>query len=306
MMVNKGKHFKNGKLSGPSFTGNKKHQVGMVVLAVVAILLGIVTFATVTTSQSVQQFYTLEKVRRDAESIQIELKQHAKNIARALRSQNVSNVLTTTNSANLTTTVLVSELEGVDGQLLTQFEVSVSHDIDNTAYTARFLRYPSLLRLPTSAQQFSWDNQVTNWLFNRDASTLNANFFAEGESLTQCHNMSPANMYWITGDCVLDNSDLSHNSSSNPVLLIVADGDLTLQANTHFYGLILMLSSSPTTFTLRVASSASISGTYVSNTPFNEQINGALTLSTSLLRALQENTRLAKIIPIPGTSYDNE
>ena len=109
MMVNKGKNFKNGKLSGPSFTCNKKHQVGMVVLAVVAILLGIVTFATVTTSQSVQQFYTLEKVRRDAESIQIKLKQHAKNIARALRSQKVSNVLTTTNSANLTTTVQVSE-----------------------------------------------------------------------------------------------------------------------------------------------------------------------------------------------------
>ena len=89
-------------------------------------------------------------------------------------------------------------------------------------------------------------------------------------------------------------------------LLIVADGDLTLQAHTHLYGLIVMLSSSHSPYTLRVASSASISGTYVSNAPVTEQINGTATLSTPLLKALQENTVLAKIIPIPGTSYDHD
>ena len=306
MTVEKRKQFFNARRGCQSYTGNKKHQEGVVVLAVVAILLGIVTFATVTASQSVQQFYTSEKARRNAESNQVELKMHVKNVARALRSQNVLSALTTTDVAHLSTTVLVSELEGIDSQPLTQFEVSVSHDSTNATHTAKFLRYPSLLRLPTSAQQFSWDSQLTNWLFNRDASALSANFFAEGESLTQCHNMLSGSVFWITGDCVLDPSDLPHNSSSNPVLLIVADGDLTLQANTHLYGLIVMLSSSHNSYTLRVASSASINGSYVSNAPVTEQINGTATLSTPLLKALQENTVLAKIIPIPGTSYDDD
>lgn len=122
MTVEKRKQFFNARRGCQSFTGNKKHQEGMVVLAVVAILLGIVTFATVTTSQSIQQFYALEKVKRNAESNQVELKLHVKNVARALRSQHVLTALTATDVAHLSTTILVSELEGIDSQPLTQFE----------------------------------------------------------------------------------------------------------------------------------------------------------------------------------------
>lgn len=305
MKVKKREAFDHLRLSSLCLIDRVKMQSGMAMLAVVAIILSIVTFATLTTTQSVQQFYTHEKVRRDSESSKVSLKQHLKSVAGALRSQSATNALNTTDVDYLSTTIEVSALEGTEGQPLTHFKVKVSHDSDNSAYTTHFLRYPSLLRLPTPSQHLSWDNQVTNWLFNRDISSLSASFFAESESLTQCHNMLPANVYWITGNCILSSNALAHHSGSNPILLVVVNGNLTLQANTHVYGLIVMLSTSHNSFTLKVASSASITGTYVANTPITEQINGAIALSTPLLQTLQASTPLAKIMPIPGTAYDD-
>lgn len=279
-------------------------QQGMAVLTIVAILLSAITFATLSTSQKVQQYYAIEKVRQHTENSQVMLKQHIRGIASALRTQSVSSVLNTINNTNFLTTIQVDELEGAQHQPLTHYEISVSHDTENIKYKAKFLRYPALLRIPTPAQQFSWDSELTQWLFNRDVTALSADFFPSSITATQCHNIVPASIYWIDGNCVLDSSALSHSSNSQPTLLFVVNGDVSLSANTHFYGLIVMLSTTSSSYTLNVSASATVTGAYVSNAPIYSNINGIIAPSPALLKTLQAHTALAKIIPIPGAWYD--
>ena len=279
-------------------------QRGMAVLAIVAILLSVVTFVTITTSQNVQQFFTIHKSRQDTMSSHSTMKQQVKDVAMALQTQNVSTALNTTSSPLLSTTIHKENLVGVEQQPLIHYEVTVSHNAENIQYKASFLRYPSLLRLPTAAQQFSWDNQLTHWLFNRNEAELSAAFFPNSVAATHCHNLAHATIYWINGDCELTSGDLTHTSSSTPILLMVVDGDLTISANAHFFGLIVMLSTTSSSYELNLASSSSITGAYVSNTPLQSHISGAVTPTIGLLRTLQASTYMAKIIPIPGTWYD--
>ena len=279
-------------------------QQGIAVLAIVAILLSVVTFATITTSQTVQQYYAIQKIRQDSESFQAILKKHLKDLAMALRTQSVSAALNTTNKPFLSTTVHQESLKGVGEQSLTHYEISVSHNAENIKYKANFLRYPALLRLPTAAQLLSWDNQLTHWLFNRSEAELSAAFFPNSITTSHCYNLADATVYWINGDCVLTHSDLTHTSSSAPVLLLVVDGDLTISANTHFFGLIIMLSTTTATHELNLAHSSSIKGAFVSNTQLQKQINGLLMPSAQVLSNLQASANIAKIIPVPGTWYD--
>ncbi|WP_251140151.1 hypothetical protein [Alteromonas sp. ALT199] len=282
----------------------KAKQQGMAVLAIVAILLSVVTFTTITTSQNVQQYYAIQKVRQDTVSSHSILKNHLKEVATALRTQSVSTALNTSNKPFISTTVHEESLKGAGQQLLTHYEVSVSHNAENIKYKASFLRYPALFRLPTAAQLFSWDNQLTQWLFNRSVPELSAAFFPKSVTASHCYNLVDASVYWINGDCVLAGSDLTHTSSLAPALLIVVDGDLTLSTNTHFFGLIIMLSTTSATHELHLAHSSSIKGAFVSNTQLQKQIYGLLTPSAQVLSNLQASTQMAKIIPVPGTWYD--
>ena len=148
-----------------SYFFNSKEQ-GMAILAIVGILLSVVTFTTIITSQNVQQYYAIQKIRQDTKSANAIVKKHLKDVVMALRTQSVSTVLNTLNEPFLSKTVHTESLEGVEQQPLTHYEVSISHNSENIKIKANFLRYPALLRLPTAAQLFSWDSQVTHWLFN--------------------------------------------------------------------------------------------------------------------------------------------
>ena len=284
---------------------SKAKQKGMAVLAIVAILLSVVTFTTIITTQNVQQYYAIQKIRQETVSSHSQLKKHLKEVATALQTKSVLTALNTTNQPFLSTTVHEESLTGVGQQPLTHYEISVSHSAENIKYKANFLRYPALLRLPTAAQLFSWDSQLTTWLFNRNLAELSAAYFPNSVTASHCYNLVDASIYWINGDCVLSHSDLTHTSSSAPVLLIVMDGDLTISANTHFFGLIMMLSKTPATHELHLTHSSSIKGAFVSNTQLQKQINGALMPSAQVLSTLQTGSQMAKIIPIPGTWYDN-
>jgi len=48
-----------------------RFQQGIAVLGIVAILLGAITFSAISTSQQVQQFYTIEKTKRDTEKAHV-------------------------------------------------------------------------------------------------------------------------------------------------------------------------------------------------------------------------------------------
>jgi hypothetical protein len=118
-------------------------------------------------------------------------------------------------------------------------------------------------------------------------------------------DLPPASIFWIEGDCQLDNEDIAHSDENQPLMLLIVDGDLSLHADTQFHGLIVMLSTTPYTHTLHVSPEASIKGAYVSNHPLNTNLDGPLTPSTAVLKNLQSHTTLAKIIPIPGSWYSN-
>lgn len=283
-----------------------RHQQGMAVLGIVIILLSAITFVTVSTSQQVQQFYSIEKAKWDAEQNHLTSMQKVKEIAKFLRINSASQTLNMVSTPDETTLIKQIDLMGEQEQPLQHFEVSIFQDKEDTFYTAKFLRYPSLLRLPTSVQRFSWDNTVTEWLFNRKIDVLSAAYFPQTAVKTDCVDLSPATIFWIEGDCQLDNRDIAHSNDSHPLMLLIVDGDLSLHADTHFHGLIVMLSTTAHSHTLHVAPSASIKGTYVSNTPLNANVYGSLTPSTTVLKTLQAHTTLAKIIPIPGSWHSND
>lgn len=286
-------------------TAPLRFQQGIAVLGIVAILLSAITFSAISTSQQVQQFYTIEKTKRDTEKANVTHMQQVKEIATLLRSHSVSQTLNRIDTSNATILIEQTDLVGEEQQSLQHFDVRVSQDESNTIFTAKFLRYPSLLRLPTSTQQLSWDNQLTEWLFNRSIEHLSATYFPQSVAKQDCVNLPPASIFWIEGDCQLDNEDIAHSDENQPLMLLIVDGDLSLHADTQFHGLIVMLSTTPYTHTLHVSPEASIKGAYVSNHPLNTNLDGPLTPSTAVLKNLQSHTTLAKIIPIPGSWYRN-
>jgi len=283
-----------------------RHQRGMAVLAIVAILLSVITFTTISSSQQVQQFYAIDNEMRKAEQARVSFKRQLRDIAESLRTNSVPLTVDKVDIPNVTTAIEVLELEGDQQQPLQHFEVSISSEEESTYYKARFLRYPSLLRLPTPTQQFSWDDQITEWLFNRNVNVLSRAFFPTSIAKHDCLNLAPANIYWIEGNCSLDSEDVAHSDESNPLLLLIVDGNLSLSAETHFFGLIVMLSTAGNEHTLHVATSASIKGAFVSNQPLHTSVYGSLNSSTTVLDTLQAHTTLAKIIPIPGSWFSEE
>lgn len=279
-------------------------QKGMAVLAIVAILLGVITLATVSTTQHVQQFYVIEKTRRTTENTQLALIRHVKEISKALRTQSALYAVNSLKVPDVSTTVKTTQLEGNLHQRLTHFKVSASHNTQKMYFSASFLKYPALLKLPSTSQQFSWSSDITQWMFNREIHQLSAHYFPESTTDSKCEDLESTGVQWIEGDCTLDYNDVDHINRTVPMLLIVVNGNVTINPNAHFYGLIMMLSTTQNTYTLNVSNSASIEGTYVSNRPINTHVNGTVTPSNLVLQNLQAKSSLAKIIPIPGTLYD--
>ena len=91
--------YRKGLMCKPYFSTGK--QQGMAVLTIVAILLSVVTFSTITTSQNVQQYYAIQKIRQDSASSRAILKKQLKRVAMALRTKSISTVLSTTSNPNL-------------------------------------------------------------------------------------------------------------------------------------------------------------------------------------------------------------
>ncbi|WP_394221103.1 hypothetical protein [Alteromonas gracilis] len=283
---------------------SQRYQRGMAVLAIVAIMLGVITLTTVSTTQHVQQFYVIEKAKRNSEDTKFALKLHVKKIAEALRSQGSAHASHAIKDPDITAKVDAEQLEGSNHQPLTHFMVSVSHKAENMKFTARFLKYPALLQIPSAGHQFSWSSDITQWMFNRDIHQLNATFFPENVIDSKCADLESSGVHWIEGNCTIDINDVDHTSKSAPMLLIVVNGNVDVSKNTHFYGLLILLSTASHVPTLNVANSATIEGAYVSNRPFNANVLGTVTPSNSVLKNLQSKNSLAKIIPVPGTIYD--
>ena len=61
----------HGGVEPTRHTAPLRFQQGIAVLGIVAILLSAITFSAISTSQQVQQFYTIEKTKRDTEKAHV-------------------------------------------------------------------------------------------------------------------------------------------------------------------------------------------------------------------------------------------
>ena len=275
---------------------------GMVALATVCIILAIIGITVVSTAQSINHFYHVEKATRDSNLNKLALKQALYAIADKLRSDPTSQVVL--NNDEIAHTLSSLDLRGDSNQKLQHVTISVSQTNDNIVYSAQFLRYPSLLRLPHQTQHNNHDNNITEWLFNRASDDLQLHFFPEQKQLASCDNLSNTAVQWITGDCVIESSINAFNSAATPQLLIVENGNITIKSGARFYGLILHLVRSSHTYSFHLDTNAELTGALLFNKPTNRFLRGALRYSISTLTALQDNNALSKMVLIPGTWRD--
>ena len=97
-------------------TAPLRFQQGIAVLGIVAILLSAITFSAISTSQQVQQFYTIEKTKRDTEKAHVTHMQQVKEIATLLRSHSVSQTLNRIDTSNATILIEQTDLVGEEQQ----------------------------------------------------------------------------------------------------------------------------------------------------------------------------------------------
>lgn len=278
--------------------GHSKER-GMITLATVCILLAIVGLTVVSTAQSINHFYHLEKATRESHLKKLALKQALHAIAEQIRSDPTSQVVL--NNTDITHTITSLDLRGDNNQKLQHVTINVSKTNDDIVYSAAFLRYPSLLRLPQQTQHNTHDSDITEWLFNRTRDDLQLRFFPEQKQLASCDRLNDTTVQWVDGDCVIENSINTSNSAAKPQLLIVENGNITIKSGARFYGLILQLTRTSHTYEFHLETNAQIVGALIFNKPTNRFLSGSLSYSISTLTTLQDNKALSKMVLIPGT-----
>lgn len=279
-------------------SGHKKER-GMVTLATVCILLVIVGLTVVSTALSINHFYHIEKATRDSHIKKLALRQALRAIAEQLRSDPTSQVVL--DNTDITHTITSLDLHGENNQKLQHVTINVSKTNNDIVYSAEFLRYPSLLRLPQQTQHNTHDSNITKWLFNRTSDDLQLRFFPEQKQFASCDSLSSTTVQWITGDCVIESTINTVSSDTTPQLLIVENGNITIKSGARFYGLILQLTRSSHTYAFHLETNALLVGALTSNKPTNRFLSGSLSYSISTLTTLQDNKALSKMILIPGT-----
>ncbi len=286
---------------GGNSSGTVKRQQGIVVLSIIITLLTILVYLGTVTAQHIQLFTRVETVTTSNALARLEVRAVIRDIIDKLH------VTASTDLAlsypGVKTELYSLELVGAQQQSLQQLNVSVHSSINNIRYTARFLRYPSLLRLPQVQQLSLPDENISEWLFNREKVEFTPTYFPAFQYVENCDHFSQTGAYWVKGHCEIDKHNTALNRTTSPILLIVEDGDVVLKQGAHFEGLIVHLSDKDRSYEFRIKTDAAFIGAFVSNTTVDKWIAGTMTYSSDTLDSLQHVPALYKIIPIPGSWY---
>ncbi|MGU5661004.1 MULTISPECIES: PilX N-terminal domain-containing pilus assembly protein [Aeromonas] len=122
---------------------------------------------------------------------------------------------------------------------------------------------------------------------------------------SSCGSLGPAStgIYIVQGNCVLP--DVT-GSASAPVVLIVKDGDLTLNADKDFNGIIFVYSSTdPSPYDVKATGNATINGALILNTP-PKNLNGTFDLiyDQTVLSSIQNGVSFQATKMVPGSWRD--
>ncbi len=277
----------------------RRKQQGLFIISSVLVLLSIAAFTLTSVTVAVSDFQAVQEALGVTQERYLDTKKEMRNISSQLRTQPHNTVAL--GNTSIAHTIVSSVYHGSEAQTVKAFDIRLHHAKSNTKVKQRFLRYPSLIKIPTTLQATTPDTNLTQWLFNRSASALMPTYFPLSVVASSCTDLDEATMHWINGDCELNKNDVEHSSSVNPMLLIIKNGHLTVLGGTSFYGVIILLSDDGIVYSATVKHGASINGALTSSHTITVQNDGALTYSPHVLRTLQQAPKLAKIIAVPGS-----
>ena len=297
----KGTFLQSPRFIASALVTCKQQQRGVFIISSILVLLGIAAFALTSVTVAVSDFRTVRETMHVAQGHYLNVKKEMRNISSQLRTKLPINV--TSSNTSVAHSIIPSDYLGNKSQAVKAFDITLHHTQSNTSVKQRFVRYPSFINVPTLLQATTPDTNITLWLFNRSSSALLPKYFPLSVVASSCTDLEEATMHWINGDCELNNNDVDHSSSVNPMLIVIKNGHLSVLNGTTFYGVVILLSDDGNVYSATVEQGASIEGALTSSDTITLQNDGTVDYSLQVLHTLQQAPKLAKIIAVPGSWF---
>lgn len=154
----------------------------------------------------------------------------------------------------------------------------------------------------------TFPDDLMEYLFNIPAAEWPVLRSEAQERYTNCSALGPnsVGLIWVDGDCSL-NSNVIVGSADDPVILVVTDGDLTMNGGAEINGMVFSFRK-PTTvvdFELNMIGGARVNGVVASNHPVGHA-NGTYNsvYDAEVLAGLQENDAFQRVAIVPGSWRD--
>ncbi|MGS2720297.1 hypothetical protein [Paraglaciecola aestuariivivens] len=154
----------------------------------------------------------------------------------------------------------------------------------------------------------SFPSDIFSYLFNLPTKHWRYLNQLSDLELAECSalDIGSKGLIWVNGDCEISgNTQVA--SENQPIILIVFDGQLTLQSKALVYGLALVFKPASSTNTLDISmqSQAMVQGAVVANFKLGEH-SGMVRVgyNAAVAAALQQNIHLLRVAKVPGSHHD--
>lgn len=152
---------------------------------------------------------------------------------------------------------------------------------------------------PSDLMEYLFNVPQTDWPQLRTDADLRLN---------SCAGLGPANvgLIWVDGACTI-NANTQVGSVTDPVILIVTDGDITMNGGASLFG-ILFSFRKPTTvldFEINMIGGAAVNGVVASNHPVG-LANGTYNAvyNADVLSAIEQHDAFMRVARVPGSWRD--
>ena len=154
-------------------------------------------------------------------------------------------------------------------------------------------------KFPTDMFQFAFGIPTSNYGVLKSQATLVSN----------CDNLNTLKgIVWVTGDCTITGTD--NSSLTEPLVLVVESGDVTMNANSTFYGLLFAFDPAGNAGSITANGGAKFFGSMLSNNTVSMgiNINGTFDMvyTPAVIREITSpgNTLYKPMAKIPGSWAD--
>jgi hypothetical protein len=155
---------------------------------------------------------------------------------------------------------------------------------------------------------FNFPDDLMEYLFNIPQEQWSSLYSEAQANLADCALLKSdaVGLIWIDGNCSINTGE-QIGSISNPVILVLADGDLTMQSGATINGILFSFRKPGTgsEFELNMLGDAFVNGAIVSNHLLGHA-NGTLNAvyNVALLKQLQQLNTFRRVARVPGSWKD--